>query len=273
MSEAKEECPICFLPMPINLINCITLPPATISSVPVSDYALAHEELANMEMEQYYPCCGKSICGGCDLCSGNYCKCPFCNTDRSSNSVEDVVGELMKRVAANDAASIYMLACSYQYGLYGVQQDHARAMELFTRAAEVGYSKAHSYLGVIYEGKGDLKKAKFHFEAAALAGNEVARFNVGLIEAESLNMERAVKHWNIAASAGNYRAMFTLIKFFEQGLVSRESIDSTLTAYNSSCAEFRSEARDAFIQAIKEEQQEEEEEENAEMEGDLYFER
>jgi hypothetical protein len=106
-----------------------------------------------------------------------------------------------------------------------------------------------------------------------LAGNEVARFNVGLIEADSGNMERAVKHWNIAASAGNYRAMFTLIKFFEQGLVSRESMDSTLTAYNSSCAEFRSEARDACIQAMTEEQQEEEEEEDAEMEGDLYFER
>jgi hypothetical protein len=34
---------------------------------------------------------------------------------------------------------------------------------------------------------------------------------------------------------------------FDQGCVSRESIDSTLAAYNNSCAEFRSEARDAFI--------------------------
>ena len=30
-------------------------------------------------------------------------------------------------------------------------------------------------------------------------------------------------------------------------LVDRESIDSLLTAYNNSCAEMRSEARDAFI--------------------------
>ena len=34
---------------------------------------------------------------------------------------------------------------------------------------------------------------------------------------------------------------------FEYGAVSRESIDSTLKAYNDSCAEVRSEARDAFI--------------------------
>ena len=30
---AKEDCPICFLPMPIRLVSCISLPPATILSV------------------------------------------------------------------------------------------------------------------------------------------------------------------------------------------------------------------------------------------------
>jgi len=30
----KEECEICFLPMPTKLITCMSLPPATISSVP-----------------------------------------------------------------------------------------------------------------------------------------------------------------------------------------------------------------------------------------------
>jgi hypothetical protein len=36
----------------------------------------------------------------------------------------------------------------------------------------------------------------------------------------------------------------------EKGFVSRESIDSTLAAYNSSCVEMRSEARDAYIRVI-----------------------
>jgi hypothetical protein len=39
----KEDCPICFLPMPIMLVTCILLPPATISSVPVHDFAEANE--------------------------------------------------------------------------------------------------------------------------------------------------------------------------------------------------------------------------------------
>jgi hypothetical protein len=52
---------ICFLPMPIKLVTCVLLPPATISSVPVHDFNEANEELADEETEAYYPCCGKSI--------------------------------------------------------------------------------------------------------------------------------------------------------------------------------------------------------------------
>ena len=58
---AKEDCPICFLPMPVKLISSFSLPPAAISSVPIYDYASANEELANMSMETYYECC---VCNG-----------------------------------------------------------------------------------------------------------------------------------------------------------------------------------------------------------------
>lgn len=72
------------------------------------------------------------------------------------------------------------------------------------------------------------------------------------MEESSGNIERAVKHWIIAASAGHYYAMATLITLFERGIVSRESIDSTLIAYNNSCVEMRNKARDAYIRAITE---------------------
>jgi TPR repeat protein len=67
------------------------------------------------------------------------------------------------------------------------------------------------------------------------------------MEYKSGNMEQAIKHWTIAASAGNYTSMYNLLVALEKGYVSRESIDSTLAAYNNSCAEMRSEARDAAI--------------------------
>jgi hypothetical protein len=120
-------------------------------------------------------------------------------------------------------------------------------MELWTQAAALGHSQAHFHLGYGYYARGDSKKAKFHFEAAAMAGHEVARNNLGTTEAESGNMGRAVKHWMIAASGGYYKAMSALLIAFKQGFVRRNAMDSTLTAYNKSCAEMRSEARDVFI--------------------------
>ena len=82
-----------------------------------------------------------------------------------------------------------------------------------------------------------------------MAGHEVARLNLGYMEAQSGNMGQAVKHWMIAASAGHYGAMKNLLIAFNQGVSSRAQIDSTLEAYNNSCAEVRSEARDKYISA------------------------
>jgi TPR repeat protein len=108
--------------------------------------------------------------------------------------------------------------------------------------------KAHYNLADIYYEGGDLKKAKFHYEAAAMAGHEQARSNLGSMEIKSGKFEQGLNHLTIAASAGCYSAMHCLIaSFFEAGVLSRESIDSTLTAYNNSCVEMRSEARDACI--------------------------
>jgi TPR repeat protein len=236
--------------MPAHLISCASLPPATVSSIPIIDFAVENEELANENMEQYFPCCGKSICRGCHYSSwksGNDEKCPFCNSDRSNETDEEIVEEMMKRVEANDAASICLLGYYYYQGRAGVQQDHAKAMELYVRAANLGYTKAHNNLGGIYHERGNMKKAKFHYEAAAMAGNEVARNNLGCMEAESRNMDRAVKHWTIGASAGCFHSMYALRINFEKGCVSRELIDSTLAAYNTSCAEMRSEDRDSYF--------------------------
>jgi hypothetical protein len=80
-----------------------------------------------------------------------------------------------------------------------------------------------------------------------MAGHEGARHNLGCMEFESENKEQAIKHWTIAVSAGEYMSMQNLIWAFKQGFVSRDTIDSILTAYNNSCAEMRSEARDDYM--------------------------
>jgi TPR repeat protein len=177
--------------------------------------------------------------------SGNDYKCPFCNSERGD------VEQVLKRAEANDAASISILAQYYCNGEQSFPQDQTKAIELYARAAELGFSKAHCNLGSIYYEGGDMEKAKFHFEAAAMAGHEVARNNLGTIESVSGNYQ-ALKHWRIAASAGCFRAMHALRTLFEQGVVRRELIDSALTAYNDSCAEMRSKARDTYIRNVTE---------------------
>jgi TPR repeat protein len=174
-------------------------------------------------------------------------KCPFCNSDRGNKPGEDCVEEITERAKANDAASICALARYYNDGVGGVQPDQTKAIELYGRAANLGNKEAHCHLAYIYHEGGDFKKAKFHYVAAAMAGHELARSNLGSIEGQS-DIERALKHLSIAASAGEYGAMYSLILFFKKGVISRESINSTLAAYNNSCVEMRSEARDACIQ-------------------------
>jgi TPR repeat protein len=240
--------------MPIRFISCISLPPATIISVPIADYAIANKECAGKNTEQYYSCCGKHICGGCIdsfMQSENGGTCPFCNSRTGGKTHDDRIEELMKRVEANDAGAMYILGSYCDHGQLGLQQDLERAIALWKQAAKLGSSKAHYNLGCSYDDGGDLKKAKFHYEAAAMAGDEVARCNLGTLEAQSGNMERAVKHFTIAASAGHHVAMNNLLVAFNKGLVSRNAMDSTLTAYNNSCAEMRSEARDSFIHKIR----------------------
>ena len=248
----KEDCSICFIPMPILLISSVTLPPATISSVPINDFAIAHEKLAIRLMDVYYPCCGKFICGGCVYSlkkSGNIGTCPFCNASAIGKTAEEGAGKsTMKRVEANDAGAICQLGSLYYHRREGYPQNETKAIELYTRAAALGNRKACYNLADAYHTRGDLKKARFHIEAAAMAGREVTRFNLGCLDENSGNIERAIKHWTIAASAGFHSSMHNLLIALEKGHVSKESIDSTLKAYNNSCAEMRSEARDNHIQ-------------------------
>jgi TPR repeat protein len=162
---------------------------------------------------------------------------------------EETVQDLMKRVEANDAGAMYLLSNDYYRGRGGLQQDRSKGDELLTRAATLGSSQAHYQLGIHFDKGGVVKKAKFHYEAAAMAGHEMARYNLGYIEFESGNSDRAMKHWIIAASGGNHHAMNSLqIEFEVFRHISRDALDSVLTAYNTSCAEMRSEARDAYIQ-------------------------
>ena len=117
---AMEDCPICFLPMPSLLVCSVSLPPATISSVPIYDFATANAALAQLDTEQYY-------------------ECP---TERMITDKERVK-EMMKRVEANDAGAMSFMGSYYYHGSVSLLQDQKKAMELWKQAGALGSSHAH----------------------------------------------------------------------------------------------------------------------------------
>ena len=215
----KDGCPICFLPMPF-----------------------AYDGMAS-----FYPCCGKIVCNGCHYSnhiSGNR-KCPFCNSNvNSDNEIEQV----KKRVEANDVIALTELGCFYANGSHGLRKDWDVAFELWTRAAELGSSRARYAIGATYlrerMEKIDRKNAKHHFELAAMAGHEMARYSLGFNEYNSGNVERSIKHWMISASAGHNDSMTVIKQEFERKLVQSDAYELTLKTHDDSLAEMRSQARD-----------------------------
>jgi hypothetical protein len=126
---SKEDCPICCLPMSMSLVYSASLPPATITSVPIHDFLVANEALASVAMEAHYDCCGKNICQGCiysAIQSGNNKKCPFCNSEITASTDDESFEEMKKRVEANNADAMVVLANHYNKGIR-VLQDQKKA--------------------------------------------------------------------------------------------------------------------------------------------------
>ena len=150
---------------------------------------------------KYYACCGKVICSGCihapvydnqgDIVAGK--KCPFCRTPAPYTDEEAAERE-RKRVELSDPIAIHNLGIYYAEGLYGLPQDHAKALELFHRSAELGHTGAYRSIGCIYDVKVDEKKANHYYELAAIGGNVNARYNLGQVEWRAGNFDRALKH-------------------------------------------------------------------------------
>jgi len=87
--------------------------------------------------------------------------CPFCRTP--TNSDKEINKRLKKRVELDDRYAIYNIGCGY-----GCPQIRAKALQLWHRAGELGYSRAHLNIGCAYmRGEGvevDEKKGIYYWE-------------------------------------------------------------------------------------------------------------
>jgi len=172
--------------------------------LPLEDCPICMIRLPTLESgRSYMACCGKVICCGCvHAVQSRAAKeedqiCPFCRTIMS-DSEEEAIKRLNKRMELNDPVAIRHLGCSYSDGRFGLPQDRAKKLELYHRAGELGEAQALHNLSCVYRtGRGvevDEKKAKHYGELAATKGYVLARCNLGCKEARAGIMDRALKH-------------------------------------------------------------------------------
>jgi len=219
------DCPICFLPLPL--------------------------ELSKSTMNQ---CCSKVVCNGCvhanqmrEIEGKLKFKCPFCRQPLQANDKADEM--MMKRIEANDPKA------TREWGLEQYDKgDYSSAFEYCAKAAELGNVDAHAELADLYRnGRGvekDEKKAMHHMEEAAISGHPYARYNLGWNESKNGNAERAVKHCIIAANQGSDESIKALMDAYKGGFVSKENLAAALRGQKAAVDETKSPQRDAAEKAF-----------------------
>ena len=101
---------------------------------------------------KYKSCCGKRICSGyihaVAIRDGGVGLCPFCRTP--TPTLEEIVEQYKKRAEIDDAEAIRNLGVCYYNGSHGLPQDHAKVLELFHRAGELGNATSYYNIGNSY---------------------------------------------------------------------------------------------------------------------------
>jgi len=223
----KEDCPICFLRIPTLKTG-----------------------------RRYYACCGKVICSGCVHApvyddQGNVVdnqKCPFCRTPWPKSD-EEGIERLNQLVKKDDPLAIHNIGHFYNRdGTYGYPQDYNKALELWHRAAELGYAKAYYNIGLAYHyGRGvevEEKKSTYYYEMGAMRGCVTARHNLGTIEEKTGNMDRALKHYMISVRNGNSKSLKEIKRLYSSGHATKEDYTKALHSYQEYLGEIKSPQRD-----------------------------
>ena len=217
----NKDCPICMLPLPSLFTG-----------------------------RKYKSCCGKIICSGCihavQMRDGGKGLCPFCRTPTPYQ--EELVEQYKKRMEVDDAEGIRNLGGCYSDGEFGLPQDHAKALELWHQAAELGSALSYYSIGVAYNisngvGRGE-KKAIHYWELAAMGGDTDARHNLGVYEYNKGNMDRVIKHHMLAAGGGDNDSLKKIQEMFMNGEITKDDYTKALQAYQAYLSEIRSPQRD-----------------------------
>ena len=216
-----DDCPICMLPLPFDTTQL-----------------------------SFESCCGVAICNACmysmaidtpvDLCA--FCREPVAITDE-----EDKI-RIQKLIDKGNAFAISNVGSYYFHGQFGYPIDYEKAVELFRKAAELGYAEGYYNLAVCYD-KGravakNKKTARHYYELAAMNGHVQSRHNLGILEGRAGNVHQAYRHFLIAAKAGSKISLDAVRQGFKDDFVTKDEYATTLRAYQKINDEVKSIERD-----------------------------
>ena len=218
-----DFCTICFLPIEIPT---------------------GHHAMLNV-------CCMKRICNGCVMEArqrGINDKCPFCRT-RLPDDDASALAMIQRRVDKRDAEAIKGLADDHYLGSIGLTKDVARAIELWTEAAELGSIDAHETLGAVYyDGEEGVEEDKprgiHHMQQAAMKGHTISRHCLGADEFEGGSYNLALQHWMISAKMGFEESLNAIKEMFLNGQATRAQYAEALRGYQDAVEEMKSPHRE-----------------------------
>ena len=178
--------------------------------------------------------------------------CPFC---RDSITSHNVLERVLKRVKLDDPDALLILSSIHSEGKCGRKKDEKKALELMTKAAELGSGDAQASLGNKYLwGLGvekDMWKASHYLERAAINGCMEARNilgswmgDLGKTASGSDRSDPALEHLMIAAKAGYEPSLKVMESAFRRGYVAKDEYEQSLRGYHESVKEMQSPQRD-----------------------------
>jgi TPR repeat protein len=218
----RGECSICCLPLPLDVIK-----------------------------SRLMSCCCKYICNGCFYVNRERevkdsrleQRCAFCR-EPLPDKREKALKKFMERVKKNDPAAMTQMGKKYDH-----ERDYRKALQYWTKAADLGCAEAHFSLGSMHDRgiigvEKDMEKAVYHLEQAAIDGHPGARVFLASYEIDNSRFERAAKHYIIAANLGCDISLKLIKDFFVEGVVSKEEYAAALRGYQAAVDATKSSERD-----------------------------
>lgn len=163
-------------------------------------------------------------------------------THRIMGEANEVMQFYRHSADRGDPRAQAIMGSLYYYGALGMPQDIHRARQLFTQAANGGYTGAHAHIGLMDLKAGENKSAIRHLEKAADHDEKLGLHGMGYVTLHGIGVqkdeEKAAAYFSKAAAKDHPEAMFNLGIMFLRGIGLSQSAEHAFTCFGKAAAHY-----------------------------------